>query len=619
MPSVLAMSTPQPLSSPLRVGDQISDLKMPAGRATLFKFFAALFAVTFLLHIFYSSNLCQDDGFWFTAGEEILRGKALYREIYFDKPPFLPLVYAFLFWIFGAHIVVIRLFTIFYLVGVSAVLYRFGSRLYDRRVGMVAAAMFTLFSTTSVNNHEQGFSTDMLLILPYTAGAYFTVRACFERRTGLALIAGAMAGIAAQANPKGTFGLPFFAALLAASLCWQRAEKRGLDSPFFSRAVRLALAALAGFAAGTLPFIAYILWHGSFAAYWLSVWEWGWRYSAYYPAWKVAGRGLWLTATFFARDNTLLFGLIFFLALVCRSLASARRLRRPAREQQVADNGSASGLNGDLESSRLFKSDITLLIWFLVSYAALAVGGRFFANYFFQILPSLCLIGGRGLLGIGSALKASRPRVRRLVFAAMAAGLMITLIRFHTRTAELAIDWARGTRSALNANWFHEKLNREEQLAAATVRNSPEPADPANLLRPEALRADSPRTRGAAGGSDYLFVWGYRAEIYYWSGLLPASRYLSTQLLTGVPADVHHEPNSHSILDESVTVCARSQLLSDLNLTQPRYIVDEIGFFTNEHSIQSYPELREFMTNYKNIGIHGTFIIYRKNQAQLKE
>src|SRR5215475_9631362 len=81
---------------------------------TVFKTFAAIVVVTFLLRIFYAGHLYQDDGLWFTVGEELLRGKVLYRDIYFDKPPALALVYAALFRLFGAHILTIRLFTIFY-------------------------------------------------------------------------------------------------------------------------------------------------------------------------------------------------------------------------------------------------------------------------------------------------------------------------------------------------------------------------------------------------------------------------------------------------------------------------------------------------------------------------
>src|SRR5262249_43729283 len=103
----------------------ISDT-VPSGANTL-KFFLAIGLVTFLLRIWYAGHLYQDDGLWFTAAEQLLRGKALYREVFFDKPPALPLMYAALFKVFRVHILTIRLFTIFYSVAISALIYRFGA------------------------------------------------------------------------------------------------------------------------------------------------------------------------------------------------------------------------------------------------------------------------------------------------------------------------------------------------------------------------------------------------------------------------------------------------------------------------------------------------------------
>ncbi|HVF91651.1 MAG TPA: glycosyltransferase family 39 protein, partial [Blastocatellia bacterium] len=189
------------------------------GRSAVLKLFIALTSISFLLRIFYAGHLYQDDGLWFTAAEEILRGKALYSEIYFDKPPGLPLLYASLFKLFGAHIIVIRLFTVFYAVGVSVVLYLFGSRLYGRKAGMVAAAMFVVFSTTFTTGHVQGLNTDFLMLLPYTAGAYLMARSLeggkgLRRRAGLAAAGGLFAGVAFQINPKAVFDLAFFALVL---------------------------------------------------------------------------------------------------------------------------------------------------------------------------------------------------------------------------------------------------------------------------------------------------------------------------------------------------------------------------------------------------------------------
>ncbi|HLG17691.1 MAG TPA: glycosyltransferase family 39 protein [Blastocatellia bacterium] len=573
-------------------------------------FFAALLAVTLLLRLPYAGNLFHDDGLWFTVGEELMRGKALYREAYLDKPPVIALVYWSLFKSFGAHLIVIRLFMIFYSVAISAVLYLFGSRLYDRRAGLLAAAMFTFFSTTSVNNHVQALNTDFVMLLPYTAGAFFLMRACVERRALFALLGGALVAVAAQTNHKGIFDLLFFAVLLVVAGRSAPGEGGGgekLEPAVVSRGtgmassrLRLSVLAAAGFAAGSLPFLLYLASTGSLAAYWVYVWKWAAGYAAYGPVSDMVGRGAWLTIVYLARNNTLLISLIFVAAV---TINRARRSIRQRRNTGGADR---------LFSDRGFVSDGAVLLWLAASFVALSVGGRFYSNYFFQILPGLCLLGGRGLPEILAVLKTKKKVVRATVIAILALGFVITLVRFHTRTGGLALDWVRGTKSPSNARWYHERLNRDERMVAAVVRELPGGAAEADKVGREEIRQGGPRMRAPAGPPDYLFVWGSRAEIYYWSGLLPASRYLTTQPLTGVPADVHHAA-SRPVLDESLTSAARAQLIVDLDETQPNYIVDELGYRNPALSIQSYPELREFMKDYQRVGATGGFFIYRRS------
>ena len=306
---------------------------------------------------------------------------------------------------------------------------------------------------------------------------------------------------------------------------------------------------------------------------------------------------------YFASNNTLLIALVFVIVSV---------IKRSGKKQSDTKAAPEAG----------FKSDVTLLVWLGVSYAGLAVGGRFFGHYFFQILPSLCLIGARGLIGIISALKlrnqttdraARKWNLRHALAALLAVGFVITLVRFHSRTAILAADWVRGTKSAATLEWFQEKLNREERMVATAVRSLDDESQAEDQMTAEALRANSPRERGAEGPADYLFVWGYRPEIYYWSGLIPASKYLSTQMLTGVPADVHYFGEEYrSVLEESVTQAARAELARELEQVRPRYIVDELGSFNADLALSSYPEFREIISGYRNVGMIKRFIIYHR-------
>src|SRR6266571_2338153 len=374
-------------------------------RETVLKLFGLIAAVSLLLRIVYAGHLYEDDGLWFTAGEEIVRGKALYREIYFDKPPGLALTYALLFWIFGAHILTIRLFTIFYSVLISAVLYLFGSWLYDKRIGLLAAAMFAVFSTTYATGHIQSLSTDLLMALPYTAGAYLLVRSRWEPRhqAWFAVAGGVCAGLAFQTNPKGIFDLIFFAIFLLAFnrlTAIEELGRRNADHQPGTRpsSLRLFGMVFAGFAIGSVPFLAYLVATRSLREYALNVWDWGARYGAFYGPFKIAASAVTRSADYFTLNNTLLITLVFL------AVVTSRRTRHSV--EQAPGAGSTS--------HAFYSADAMLLIWFAVSYAGVMIGGRFYAHYFIQILPALCLIGARGLSEIRAWLTTQKRGLRRM-------------------------------------------------------------------------------------------------------------------------------------------------------------------------------------------------------------
>lgn len=434
---------------------------------------------------------------------------------------------------------------------------------------------------------------------------------------------GALAGVAFQINPKGVFSLVFFAIILWTARTWQKrhpGEQRHTEASisestatFEKRpisAYRLFALGVAGFAAGSLPFLAYVAWTDSLAGYWFYVWDWGARYGRYYPAGATLLATLKRSGDYFALNNTLLVTLLFVAVSVYKRRRKLLVWRTPADAVGV-ETASGAISTADREAD----SDSVLLIWFAVSFAGVMVGGRLFAHYFFQILPGLCLIGARGLFGLSEALKVHRPSLKRATAALIAVGFLFTLVRFHGRSVILLADWARSTRSEANSRWYYEERNQEELLVARAV-TVPLESDSAKL---DGARAVGPRNRPVDGGADYLFVWGYRPEVYYWSGLLPASRYLSTQPLTGVPADVHYFGDDYrSLLPNDLTETARAQLLHDLEETRPKYIVDELGFFNTNLSIRSYPELREFMTAYKRLGTTGRFFVYLRREFTKK-
>ena len=131
------------------------------------------------------------------------------------------------------------------------------------------------------------------------------------------------------------------------------------------------------------------------------------------------------------------------------------------------------------------------VVWAALCYAGVVLGWRFFPRYFFLLLPA----PGRY----------PRPRMR----------------------------------SARDACAFEPRsLLRRSRSSASRRATSPSPTGATSRSTKTAAPPRRSRSRHARPGST-LYVWGYRPEIFVYTGLKPATKYLECQALTGVPADRH--------------------------------------------------------------------------------
>ena len=104
---------------------------------------------------------------------------------------------------------------------------------------------------------------------------------------------------------------------------------------------------------------------------------------------------------------------------------------------------------------------------------------------------------------------------------------------------------------------------------------------------------------------DTLFVWGFRPEIFVYTELPAATRFLDSQALTGVPAD-RHLTQSEPVLTGS-TQTARAELIG----CRPTVIVDGLSAFNPALAMTQYPELREWLSQYRQVARTRTTAIYR--------
>jgi hypothetical protein len=203
--------------------------------------------------------------------------------------------------------------------------------------------------------------------------------------------------------------------------------------------------------------------------------------------------------------------------------------------------------------------------WAVVSFAAVAAGWRFFPRYYFQLLPLAALAGARGFVLLG--------RRRAMAVAAL---LLVPLVRFGPRYALLARDLTAGW----PPHWVDIAMDQDSRRAGRLARQWSAPGDT-------------------------LLVWGFRPELYVYTSLAAATRYLDSQPLTGVPADRHLTESQP--LDSESTRGHRAELAG----TQPTFVIDGLGPFNPRLAIGAYPDLRPWFAQYKEVARTNFTVIYR--------
>ena len=112
--------------------------------------------------------------------------------------------------------------------------------------------------------------------------------------------------------------------------------------------------------------------------------------------------------------------------------------------------------------------------------------------------------------------------------------------------------------------------------------------------------------RGLAHPGDTLFVWGFRPEMYVYTRLPAANRFLDSQPLTGVPADRHLTDSTS--LDVSGARDHRAALVR----THPSFIIDGLGLFNPSLAIPQYSDLRLWFGDYREVARTRGSVVYHR-------
>jgi hypothetical protein len=453
-------------------------------------FFLLLFALLLAARLCHVGILWAEETLPLAAAQQMRAGKVLYRDIWFDKPPFAPVLYAALGGEAGWRL---RLAGALYALLCCWIAWGFARRLWGRREGLWAAGLVGFFLIFDFPSSAIPLAADLLMLAPHLAAVWMA----YQRRP---LWAGALAGLAFTISPK---------AVLVLAVCAWWAPSWAL---------------LAGFVGVTGAASAWMWSAGALAGYWDEVWRWGRVYAGTTFVDAPVKNGLLRTLNWSGFHGAI----VIAAAMAWPMIAGKAERRR-------------------------------WTVWLVISLAGVAAGLRFFPRYYFQILPVVVLLAARGF---------AEMRGRRRVVALL---LLIPLARF-APTYFLA---------ARDAGWRDIAMDRDSRAAARMVREAAKPGDT-------------------------LFVWGFRPEIYVYSHLPAATRFLDSQPLTGVPADRHLTQSTPVETGESRARRA------ELAASRPTFVVDGLGEYNRRLAVTEFGDLRAWMGGYREVGRSAGSVIYRR-------
>ncbi len=400
---------------------------VPRRRAAAFAALAGLAALSIILRVpFLPVPLTSDEGGYAYTARWLDRGLALYRDLWFDRPQAIFLVYDAILHLVGPSTEAIRLGAALYNAATVLALAVLGRALFTRRAALAAAG---LFAVASVSPAIEGFTAngELFMNLPVVASVLLAVRDRW-------LLSGLAVALATAIKPT---ALPTAAPALAL-LLWspegshshgrrqqcaapgneQPGDLSRLSAAGFPRPAgaslrgRPARALLAGFAAGLAPFVAHgVLTNLDDYVYAVA----GFRITAH-SAFSVGAAfvgDLW-QALPMATLGILPLWILGAIAVRSSRLRTGQRGPRGL----LVERGTAVSL--------------ALLAGSLLGAA---LGGYWYWHYFVGVLPAACLLAGRG---IDALLELPTGRRRALAAASLLSGVMALMfnLRFVGTTPE---------------------------------------------------------------------------------------------------------------------------------------------------------------------------------------
>ncbi|MFP3870212.1 MAG: ArnT family glycosyltransferase [Syntrophobacteria bacterium] len=356
---------------------------------------AAIMALAFLLRVpFWGQPFEMDEGLHAYMGWGWLQGMIPFRDMYNSKPPLVYLLHSLLFLVVEPTALNVKIFASFYAMITTLAVFALGRRVGGTRTGWASALLFALFSC-GPRIQGGGVNCEVFMLLPYTLAAYCLIRGLEQEGQHQAFFFGLATGVAASIKQVAGVNLIWF--------CLYLPVRRNYGVSWMARHL---LAAAAGFALPWLAFALYFALTGTLGKFFF------WMVPANLAYVGEGYSGLEVLRCFYYQSTSVLAenGLLWVLAV----FAILRRAR------QAGEKAGAEIAGPRPRVVRL------LAAWLGCSFVGVALGGRFFAHYYLQLVPPLAVLGAIGLMTLAQEISSLRLRLARrplsLVLAAALAG-----------------------------------------------------------------------------------------------------------------------------------------------------------------------------------------------------
>lgn len=551
--------------------------------------------------------LGRDQGEFATIARGMLDGKRPYIDLWNPKPPAIFLVYGAAMGVFGRTAPAIRAIDLLIFPLMALALYDIAARIASRRaVGLWAILVFGAFYFTET--FWTLTQNDGIALLPMLLAAACAVRAAQSQAPSPPLPLPPEAGGGARGERmRGVVAYAFACGLLSGVVIW-------FKYPFvFFIAILPVIFCVSWRSwrpgrlfAFLLPFtLGFAIVMGAGAAWLVAIgagdaWIESARVTSGYTA---LGFNLPdLLASFRIAINTrwMQWGALFVLAaiggvalLMTRAPTSggageqdndADRARKPHEDtDSVLSPPLYSPLLGKERGSGGEGSGVILALWLLSGLAILISQAKGYDYHWLPLLPPLAMVGAIGIDRFTRSglywVKWSRPlrRIAQTVVALVLIGMLASLWPRYLEDGYCEIGC-----EASSTRFIAGEFDARESWAMAA------------FLRARVVTGDS------------LFIWGFRPEIYYLSGLNPAVRFIFQYPLVG----------------DWYPAAWREETVEILWAALPPYVLvlqaDYMPWVTGSHDdsatlLQQYDDLNDWLIfNYERDAQIGNFLIWRR-------